>query len=288
MMRKERTGKPTSLVRRPIPEIFVINQQGGSIMKTTTPIWSTALFTLILVGLLVPGGLLAKNYEDKKVEFTETFPIADCNFLTTGSNPYFKLIEGRELHYDNMQCFNDGECDELEQLVITVLPDLEPISFGYTDMQGNPVNINLMARVVEEFETADGEEVETSRNFFAECEATQDVYYFGEDVVVADGSNPGQWKAGVDDALPGIIFPGGAFLLGARYFQEIAPNAEALDRAEHVEMGQEITVPAGTFQNCVSIDETTPLDKHELSEKDYCYDVGLVTDGDLELVNIIP
>ena len=107
-------------------------------MKTTTLTWPTALFAFILVGLLAPGGLWAENYEDKKVEFTETFPIAECNFLTTGSNPYFKLIEGRELYYDNAQCVAEGECDELEELTITVLPDLEAISFDYTDMQGNP------------------------------------------------------------------------------------------------------------------------------------------------------
>ena len=251
-------------------------------MKTRKmPIIFFTLFAMIFVGLLLPDGVFAKNYEDKKVEFTETFPLANCNFLTSGTNPYFKLIENRVLHYDNLQCFNDGECDEFEELRITVLPEFQMVSFEY---DGNIINVTT--RVVEEFETADGEFVELSRNFFAECEDTQDVYYFGEDVELADGSHPGEWRAGVDGALPGLIFPGGAFLLGARYFQEIAPNADALDRAEHVEMGQEITVPAGTFENCVKIEETTPVDKHELSEKNYCYDVGLVTDGDLELRTI--
>jgi hypothetical protein len=186
---------------------------------------------------------------------------------------------GQVRYYDNMQCVQDGDCDELEELRISVLTDLEPISFMYDGMQ-----LDVMARVVEEFEKADGEWIETSRNFFAECEGTQDVIYLGEDVTLADGTSPGQWKAGVNEALPGIIFPGGAFLLGSRYYQEIAPNAEALDRAEHVEMGLEITVPAGTFQNCVKINETTPLDKHELSEKWYCPGVGLVKDNDVELL----
>ncbi len=247
------------------------------------PLMVSALFSIILCGFLVPGGVLAKNYEDKKVEFTERFPFAECTFLNEGSNPYFPLVVGRELNYDNMQCVNDGECDELEELTITVTNQTEMISFMYDGS-----TYNVLARVVEEYEEADGEFVERSLNFFAQCQGTQDVIYLGEDVELADGSNPGQWRAGVDNALPGIIFPGGAFLLGARYFQEIAPNAEALDRAEHVEMGLEITVPAGTFQNCVKIDETTPLDKHELSEKWYCHGVGLVKDNDLELRTIAP
>jgi hypothetical protein len=262
-----------------------IFQQGGIIMNTSPsplPIVFSAFFALSVGGFVVPEGAWAKNYEDKKAGFTETFPINDCNFLTSGNNPYFKLVENRVLHYDNMQCFADGECDEFEELWITVKPEFEMLSFQY---RGEMVDVT--ARVVEEFETADGEEVETSRNFFAECEGTQDVIYLGEDVTLADGSHPGQWRAGEDEALPGIIFPGGAFLLGARYFQELAPNAEALDRAEHVEMGLEITVPAGTFENCVKINETTPLDKHELSEKWYCHGVGLVKDNDLALREIV-
>ena len=267
-------------------------------MKTTPLQWPTvfvALFALILGGLVLPEGGWAKNYnhqhknshqkhfkqKHKNMEFTENFPLTDCNFSTSGSNSYFKLVENRVLHYDNMQCFADGGCDEMEELRITVLPEFQVLSFEYDGKM-----VDVTARVIEEYETADGEFKELSRNFFGECEGTQDVYYFGEDVTIADGSHPGQWRVGEDDALPGIIFPGGAFLLGAKYYQELAPNAEALDRADHVEMGLEITVPAGTFENCVKINETTPLDKKELSEKWYCQGVGLVLDGDLALRKI--
>ena len=87
-----------------------------------------AIFAFILGGLLLPEGVEAKNFhhkhiKHKKLEFTENFPLTDCNFLTSGTNPYFQLIENRVLHYDNMQCFADGDCDEVEELQITVLPD---------------------------------------------------------------------------------------------------------------------------------------------------------------------
>ncbi len=228
----------------------------------------------------MPGTVLAKN--NKKVDFTDTFPIADCQFSPTGSNPYFTLQENRELHFNNWQCFVDGECDEFEELVITVTPETRMVEF---ELDGEMIAVNT--RVVREFESADGEFVEESQNFYAECVGTEDVYYFGEEVVIADGSHPGEWLAGENGALPGIIFPGGSFLLGARYFQETAPNDEALDRAEHVEMGLELTVPADTYEDCVKIDETTPLDEQELSEKWYCHNVGLVRDGDLELINVV-
>lgn len=93
------------------------------------------------------------------------------------------------------------------------------------------------------------------------------------------------WRAGEPDedglAEPGIIMPG-TFLLGSRYYQELADGI-ALDRAEHAEMGLKITTPAGEFTDCVRIIGTTPLELGE-SEKIYCPDVGLVTDGAVEPV----
>ena len=84
-------------------------------------------------------------------------------------------------------------------------------------------------------------------------------------------------------AEPGIIMPG-TFLLGSRYFQEIADGI-ALDQAEHTAMGLEITVPAGTFTDCVEVTETTPLEPGAVSLKNYCPEVGLVIDDVLELVD---
>jgi hypothetical protein len=105
-----------------------------------------------------------------------------------------------------------------------------------------------------------------------------DVFYFGEDVDIfePDGtvSHEGAWRAGEPDedslAEPGIIMPG-TFLLGSRYSQEVADGI-ALDRAEHVEIGLETTTEAGTFDQCVRVEETTPLEpgKHE---KIYCPEI---------------
>jgi hypothetical protein len=150
--------------------------------------------------------------------------------------------------------------------------------------------LSIETRVVEEVETADGEPVETSRNFFAICDKTNDVFYFGEEVDIfePDGtvSHEGAWRAGEPDedglAEPGIIMPG-TFLLGSRYYQEIADGI-ALDRAEHVEMGLEITTGAGEFSECVRVVETTPLEPGK-SEKIYCPEVGLVVDSVVELVD---
>ncbi len=219
-------------------------------------------------------------------KFTDEFGIESCTFKSSGTNPYFMLKPGRQLRYSNAACVANGDCDELEELVITVLFEERDITFKSDDEQ----LMTVRTRVVEERETADGQLKEISRNYFAECEGTGDVFYFGEDVDIYENgkvvSHDGAWLAGKRQAQPGIIMPGGAFLLGARYYQELAPNI-ALDRAEHVRMDLEVKVPAGQFEDCVRIHETTPLEPTDLSKKTYCPETGLIIDGDLQLVSVV-
>lgn len=230
---------------------------------------------------LAPSAVFAVKDEP---QFTDEFPLASCKFVTTSLNPYFLLQPGRELYLNNQNCVGAGECDELEEVWITVLEKTRRITLNVDGVANTATT-----RVVQERETADGELVEISHNYYADCAGTQDVYYFGEIVdIYADGevvSHDGAWLAGQDGAQPGIIMPGGAFQLGSRYYQEVAPGV-ALDRAEHMEQNLDITVPAGTFEGCVLIDETTPLEPGSVSTKIYCPGIGLVMDGDVELVSI--
>jgi len=217
--------------------------------------------------------------------FTTEFPVEDCVFQTRGDNPYFTLRPGRQSYFSNQRCVAAGDCDELEELWITVLDEERAIR-----LENDGKRRWISTRVVEERETADGELVEISRNFFGECAGTQDVYYFGEDVdIYEDGevvSHDGAWLAGRHGAEPGIIMPGGAFLLGARYFQEIAPGV-ALDRAENAADDLDVEVPAGVFDDCVAVEETTPLEPNSKGSKTYCPGVGLVLDGEeMELIGV--
>jgi hypothetical protein len=214
--------------------------------------------------------------QDEEPEFTAEFRAEDCDFRARGENPYFILKPGYQLVLEGEE---EGETLRVE---ITVLDETETIKV--------PEIGEVRTRVVEEVETTDGELTEISRNFYAICDPTNDVYYFGEDVDIynEDGTitHEGAWRAGEPDddgvAEPGIIMPG-TFLLGSRYYQELAEGI-ALDRAEHTDMGLEITVPAGSFTDCVHVIETTPLEPGEESEKIYCPEIGLVQDGAIGLV----
>ena len=207
-------------------------------------------------------------------EFTDDFRVEDCEFEADGRNAYFSIIPGDQLVLS-------GEDDGEELVVqITVLPKTRKIRF--TTESGK--DLRVKTRVVEEREWEDDELVEVSRNYFAICDQTGDVFYFGEAVdIYEDGeivSHDGAWLAGVNGARPGIIMPG-RYLLGARYFQEIASGA--MDRGEHTAMGLTVTTPAGTFHDCVEVIETSPLEPGHESLKRYCPGIGLVQDNDAML-----
>ena len=229
-----------------------------------------SLFCVTAAGMIFTAAAAKSQPGSDKKEFTTDFRIEDCTFSDTGRNAYFSLNPGDRL------VLSDGS----ELVEITVLREKRKIDF--TTAKGEKLSVST--RVIEELETENNELIERSRNFFARCTETNDIFYFGEEVFPEEIG--GAWLAGQDDALPGIIMPG-TFLLGARYFQEIAPDV-ALDRAEHVQMGLTITVntmPEKTFDGCVEIVETSPLEPGAKSIKRYCPGVGLVFDDGLEVID---
>jgi len=206
--------------------------------------------------------------------FTATFDRDRCTFTSVGSHPYFPLWPGLVLHLEGEQ-EDDGEIVEIEAWN-SVLAETETVD-------------GVVTRVYEERELEDGELVEVSRNFFAVCRETGDVWYFGEDVddyedgeIVGHG---GAWRSGEDGAEAGVLLPGSP-LIGARYFNEIAPGV-ALDQGEVVSLDETLEVPAGEFEGVLYVVETSPLDDPgAISEKWYGRGIGYVKDDALELVEV--
>ncbi len=144
---------------------------------------------------------------------------------------------------------------------------------------------NVVTRVVEERETVSGRVVEISRNFFAICTQTNSVFYFGEDVDIYENGeivgHSGSWRADSGNAEAGLMMPG-MILLGARYYQEIAPEV-AMDRAEIVSINEIVETPARRFERCLKTEETTPLEPKAQEYKLYAPGIGLIRDGNLLL-----
>ena len=201
--------------------------------------------------------------------FTEEFYLDGCEWSSTGGNRFFRLEPG-------LQLVLEGEEDgETVQAIITVLDETETVD-------------GIETRVVEERESEGGELVEVSRNFFAVCAATGNVFYFGETVDDYENgqvvSNEGAWRVGEGENRPGLMMPAQP-LIGARYYTEIAPEI-ALDRTEIVALPVRVETPAGTFEGCFEAVDTTPLEPEARDAKVYCPDVGIVRDEALELVSI--
>jgi hypothetical protein len=214
---------------------------------------------LILLAVFLSAiiGIPAQNKQ-----FTQDFMLGECSFETTGRNRFFILEPGYQLILES----KDGA-----RLVITVLNETRKIG-------------NVETRIVEENESEKGKTVEISRNFFAFCRQTSSVYYFGEEVdIYKDGKivkGKDSWTAGGDNKA-GLIMPG-LFLLGARYFQEIAPGI-AMDRAEIISINETKNTPAGNFADCLKTEESNALNSREKEYKFYAPNVGLIQDEDLLL-----
>ena len=193
-----------------------------------------------------------------------TFLVDKANLGPTGSNPYLALKPGTSRTY------KDGRT----VLKITVLDET-------LDVDG------VTTRIVEEREAWGGELKEVSRNYFAFDRATGDVYYFGEDVDnYKDGkvvNHESAWRSGVDGARFGLMVPGKP-KVGDKYYQEIAPKV-AMDRVEIVSTDETLKTPAGTFERCLHLKETTPLESGA-SHKWYAPGVGMVKDDEFELAEM--
>ncbi|MCI0632146.1 MAG: hypothetical protein L0Y44_15995 [Phycisphaerales bacterium] len=210
-------------------------------------------------------------------QFTSDFGI-HCNdtLLATGGNQYFSLTPGTTVLLEGE---DDGEPTQVE---FAVLPKIRWISF---EAEGGTMKVKT--RVVRERAWINGVLAEVSMNYFAYCPKSGNVYYFGEKVNHYENGqivdHNGSWLAGKNGAQPGLIVPG-HFLLGSRYYHANAPDI-AMDRGENVQMGLTVETPAGVFEDCIAVLETTPLEPDEEVLKVYAPGVGLIMDGQLQLID---
>jgi hypothetical protein len=230
---------------------------------------SRAKLTAVLAAALLAapggagGGPRAAAARTEK-QWTDRFNTPACVWSSTGKNDFFILEPGDQATFDG----HDGKV--AVHLVITVLNETKKIG-------------SVETRVVEERETHDGKLEEVSRNYFAVCGPTNDVFYFGEDVdLYKDGKvekHEGSWVAEKDGARPGLFMPSRT-LLGARFYQEMAPGV-AMDRVEIESDSETLKTPAGEFRECLRTKETTPLEPDANDYKIYARGVGMISDGGL-------
>ena len=219
------------------------------------------ILALIITAAITASVSAAPVNENWKKDFKKS----DCEFSSDGKNAYFVLEPGFQMTYENVK--------EKAALQVTVLHATKTVD-------------GVITRVVEEKELKNGQVVEISKNYFAFCKNTRSVYYFGEDVdIYKDGKvtgHAGSWLSGVNGAQYGLWISSRP-AMGQRYYMESAPGV-AMDRAEVVRVNDKLDTLAGSFANCIVIEETTPLEPGKKEYKVYAPGMGLVKDGYLKLV----
>jgi hypothetical protein len=151
--------------------------------------------------------------------------------------------------------------------------------------------------IVQEEEFYDGVYDQRALNWFAIDKTTNAMYAFGEVSWEIDQVGrkvfAGTWRVGEPDgkgsvAEPGMLMPG-VFNVGARYVFD-GHEAEAYGYTENMETGITITVPAGTFNNCVRTREHSLTNPSDVTDKTWCPGIGIVkdtSDGELVLSDAI-
>lgn len=237
---------------------------------------------LILLGVVTALGsgcmndTIPENVSFQELMAEEYNPeINPANFVDDIDNPYFPLEPGTTYVYEG----------EEEDTTIDV-------EISVTNQTKEVMGVNTT--VVRESEWEDGELVEDTYDWFAQ-DIEGNVWYFGENSTeYEDGevvSTEGSWEAGVDGAMPGIIMQADP-QIGDTYRQEYY-EGEAEDMAMVISLDENVTVPYGSFENCLVIREWTPLEPGIEENKYYATDVGLLLErtvrggnATLELVDI--
>jgi hypothetical protein len=179
-----------------------------------------------------------------------------ADYTTTIDNQYFPLAVGTKWVYEAPD----------EVITITVLDET------YTTETGVECVV-----VLDQVTDPDGVLIEDTRDWFAQ-DLDGNVWYFGEDTAeYVNGmvaNTRGSWEAGVDGALPGIIAHAETPAIGTQYRQEYQ-RCEAEDMGEIVALGEDVSVPAGDFSDCIRIRDFTPLEPHANEHKLFCPGVGV-------------
>jgi len=215
---------------------------------------------LVSILLLAAASLGAQT----ATPWQSTFSVQKINMGVAGNNPNFPLAPGNQWTYKH------GNQSE----VVTVLEQTKTID-------------GVTCRDVEDREMINGQLIGLTHDYYAIDRTTNDIYYMGEDVdVYKNGtvvSHEGGWLSGVNGASFGMMLPGSP-KAGQRFYQEQAPGAK--DRIEITSTTGKTTTAAGTFDRCVVVEETTPLEKGG-DHKVYAPGVGPVKDAEMELVSYV-
>lgn len=210
---------------------------------------------------------------------TPTLPVFDPATFEPNApidNPYFPLNPGTIYVYEG-ESADEEAGDETEEIIrFATTFDTETIA-------------GVTAKVVRETAWENGFLQEDTNDWFAQ-DTEGNVWYLGESTTSfeydEDGNfigtnNDGAWEAGVNGALPGYLMPANP-QVGDNFYQEFAPNDEALDQAEVLSIDETLETELGNLNNVLQTLESTELAPGVFDYKYYAPGIGLVLVEELD------
>ncbi|MFC1924569.1 hypothetical protein ACFLXA_04325 [Chloroflexota bacterium] len=217
--------------------------------------WFSVMLIIILIASLTVCGC---DGDEKESEEAYNPVINTADFIAEVDNQYFPLTPGTTFIYE-------GETEDgAERNEVYVTNQTKEI-------------LGITCIVVRDRVWVDDELAEETFDWYAQ-EKNGNVWYFGEDSKeYEDGevvSTEGSWEAGVNDAKPGIIMEANP-QVGDSYRQEYYED-EAEDMGEVLSLNEPVSVPYGSYENCLKTKDWTPLEPDVIEHKYYAPNVGFV------------
>lgn len=178
-------------------------------------------------------------------------------------NPYLPLA------YLKQDILDGSEDGKKTHVVRTLLPNKHKT---FT-INGQSVE----ALVMEDRAFENGELAEVATDYFAQDDAGT-VYYLGEDVDEFDKgkltthNGPEAWLLGKNTQVPGVMLPAHPKVGDKFKCEDVSKEISESD--EVIAVGETVTVPAGTYLNCLKVKET--LGDGSIEYKYYAPGVGVV------------
>ena len=239
-MNAQTTSRASLLVLAAVLGLAGCGKDGSSRLATTSPDFGGS------VGATASSNLI-------------TVPFDPNNFVNRVDNRYYPLTPGTTYTYKGVS--KGGE----EQNTVEVTHHTKTI-------------LGVAATVVhDQVFIADGSLAEDTFDWFAQ-DKQGNVWYFGEDTKTYDHgvlvTTAGSWEAGKSGAKAGIIMLGNP-RVGDTYKQEDSPGVVE-DMGKVVSLSENVTVPTGTYTNCLETTEWTPIEPGDRSHKFYVPGIGNV------------
>lgn len=178
--------------------------------------------------------------------------------IAASPNPLFPLVPGTTYN------FRSVDSEGTETVEFTVTRDTRTV-------------MGVTCIVVRDIVRLNGSLIEDTVDWFAQ-DRSGNVWYFGENTAEFEGglitTTDGSWEAGVEGAQPGIIMFAQP-VIGKVYRQELFLG-EAEDAAEVIALNTTVTVPAGTYSNCLQTEDFTPIEPDGTEFKYYAPGIGNV------------